>query len=147
MGDLLPVLRKIVSAASIVRFRDRDALTSKEIEDEQADNVRVMSGYRNIESMLLSDGVLSRLCDSLGKSDCFDAIRTARDDALDLADGQHASDDLKPGAQAVHQAAQAKLKLSRPGGSRHAFMRDVLAPLVTKGTSEYEKLRNDIFGQ
>ena len=147
MGDLLPVLKKIVSATSIVRFRDRDALTSEEMVDKHTGDVRVMSGYRNIESMLLSDGVLSKLCDSVGKSDCFNAIRTARYDALALADGQHASDDLKPAAQAVHQAAQAKLKLPRPGGSKHAFMRDVLAPLVTKGTPEYKKLRSDIFGQ
>ena len=109
MGDLLPVLKKIVSATSIVRFRDRDALTPGEMVDKHTGDVRVMSGYRNIESMLLSDGVLSRLCDSLGKSDCFDAIRAARDTALPRAGVQHATDDLKPAAQAVHHAARSQL--------------------------------------
>ena len=147
MGDLLPVLKKIVSATSIVRFRDRDALTPGEMVDKHTGDVRVMSGYRNIESMLLSDGVLSRLCDSLGKSDCFDAIRAARDTALPRAGVQHATDDLKPAAQAVHHAARSQLQLTRSGESKHAFMRDVLAPLVTADTPEYEKLRGDIFGQ
>ena len=115
--------------------------------DKHTGDVRVMSGYRNIESMLLSDGVLSRLCDSLGKSDCFDAIRVARDKALTRASAQHATDDFKPAAQAVHQAARIQLQLTRSGESKHTFMRDVLAPLVTAGTPEYEKLRGDIFGQ
>ena len=147
MGDLLPVLKKIVSATSIVRFRDKDGLLPGEIEDKCAEGVRVMSGYRNIESMLLSDDVLSRLCGSLDKPDRFDEIRTARDKALDQAGADDASDDLKPAAQAVHHAAKVHLKLSPPGGSKYAFMRDVLAPLVTEGTPEYKKLRSDIFGQ
>ena len=147
MRDLLSVLDRIIGSMSIVRLRDRDALTPDEIKDKRTEGVHVMAGYRNIESMLLSDGVLSRLCDSRDMSDCFDAIRTARDNALMRADGQHATDDLKPAAQAVHQAARSLLKLSRAGESKHAFMRDVLAPLVTADSPEYRKLRDDIFGQ
>ena len=145
MGDLLPFLERIVSGSAIVRFRDRDDLTPAEIEDKRAQGVRVMSEYRNIESMLLCDGVLRRLCASLGKADNFDAIRTSRDEAMARASGQHGADDLKPAAQAVHQAAKAQLKLSRAGESKHAFMRDVLAPLVTADTPEYLKLKSDIF--
>ena len=91
--------------------------------------------------------MLSRLCDSRDMSDRFDAIRTARDNALIRADGQHATDDLKPAAQAVHQAAKVQLELPRADESKHAFMRDVLAPLVTAETPEYQRLRDDIFGQ
>ena len=110
------------------------------------EDVRVMSVYRNIESMLLSDDVLSRLCDTLSKSDCFDAICKARDEALARAGVTHAPDDLKPAAQAVHQAATDQLKMSSSGETKEAFMRDWLAPLVMKGTPEYENLKNDIFG-
>ena len=70
-----------------------------------------------------------------------------RDTALPRAGVQHATDDLKPAAQAVHHAARSQLRLTRSGESKHAFMRDVLAPLVTADTPEYEKLRGDIFGQ
>ena len=144
MRDLLPVLERIIGGTSIVRFRDRDALTPDEIRDKRAEGVRVMAGYRNIESMLLSDGVLSRLCARHDMSDRFDAIQTARDKALTRPGVQHATDDLKPAAQAVHQAARSLLKLSRAGESKHAFMRDVLAPLVTADSPEYRQLRNDI---
>ena len=147
LGDLLPILDRIVSATTIKRFRDRDDLSPEEIEVKRTEGVRVISEYRNLESMLLSDGVLSRLCDSLGKTDRFEAIQTARDNALTRDGDQHAPDDLKPAAQAVHHAARTELKMSSPCETNHAFMRDVLAPLVTANTPEYEKLRDDIFGQ
>ena len=146
MRDLLPVLDRIIGGMAIVRFRDRDALTPEEINDKRAEGVRVMAEYRNIESMLLSDGVLSKLCDNLGKPDCFATIKTARDNALARPGVPCASDDLKPAAQAVHQAVKTQLELPRAGESKHAFMRDVLAPLVTANTPEYEKLKDDIFG-
>ena len=146
MGDLLPLLERIVGKALVIRFRDRDALTDQEIEDKRSEGVSVMSGYRNIESMLLSDGVLLKLCDSVDKPDCFNAIKTDRDTALNRASGQNAPDDLKPAAQVVHQAARVKLQLPRPGETKTAFMRDVLAPLVTADTPEYKKLKADIFG-
>ena len=96
MGDLLPVLKQIVDGTSIIRFRDRDDLTPKEVETKQAEGIRVMSAYRNVESVLLSDGVLARLCESRNGSDRFDAIRMARDHLLAKCAGQHASDDLRP---------------------------------------------------
>ena len=145
MRDLLPVLDRIIGGMAIVRFRDRDALTPEEINDKRAEDVRVMTGYRNIESMLLSDGVLLKLCDSHGP-DCFAAIKTARDNALARPGVKCATDDLKPAAQAVHQAASIQLELPRAGESKHSFMRDVLAPLVTAETPEYQRLKNDIFG-
>ena len=117
------------------------------MEDKRANGIRVMSAYRNIESMLLCDDVLSRLCDSHGKSGCLEAIQDARENALASADGHHAPNDLRPAAQAVHQAVKRELHLAQSGGTKEAFMRDVLAPLVTAGTAEYEKLKGDIFGQ
>ena len=147
MEDLLPILEQIVGGTAITRFRDRDDLTRQEMQDKRAEGVRVMSSYRNIESMLLSDGVLSRLCDSEGKPDRLTALQTARDSALARAHGHHAPDDLSPAAQAVHHRATRELKLPTPGETKEAFMRDVLAPLVTAGTPEYEKLKGDIVGQ
>ncbi|MCY4058318.1 MAG: hypothetical protein OXG44_09975 [Gammaproteobacteria bacterium] len=97
--------------------------------------------------MLLSDGVLAKLCSSLGRSDRLDTIRSARDTAVARDSGQHATDDLKPAAQAVHQAAKAQLDLPRPGETKEAFMRDVLAPLVTADTPEYQELKRDIFSE
>lgn len=147
MGDLLPVLEQIIDGSEIIRFRDKDDLTPQEITVKRAQGVRVMSGFRNIESMLLSDGVLGRLCDSEGKPECFDAIQKAREGALSNLGSIKATNDFKPAAQSVHHAARAQLKLSPAGETKHAFLRDVLAPLITPGTPEYEQLKGDIFDQ
>ena len=146
MRDLLPLLDRIVGGTSVVRLIDRDSLTSEEISEKRAQGVRVLSGYRNIESMLLSDGVLARLCESVGEPACFEAIAAARDGALAGSHDGRAADDLKPAAQAVHHAARSELNLSRSGGSTQAFMRILLSPLVTPGTPEYERLKDDVFG-
>lgn len=61
MCDLLPLLDRIVGGTSIVRLIDGASLTSEEIGEKCAQGVRVLSEYRNIESMLLSDSVLARL--------------------------------------------------------------------------------------
>ena len=103
MRDLLPVLERIVGTARVVLFRDRDDSTPEEVKTRQVQDVsvRTMSEFRNIESMLLSDGVLARLCESVDQSDRLDAIRAARDSALADPQGHHGTDDLKPAAQAV----------------------------------------------
>ena len=106
MGDLLPVLERIVGGTSIMRFRDRDDLTPDEIEVKRAEGVRVMSTFRNIESMLLSDGVLKRLCDGLGKSNHFDAIRTTRDATLNPS--QSSARDRRPQALCAGGASRGK---------------------------------------
>lgn len=147
MGDLLPVLRQIVSSTAIIRFRDRDRLTPEEISRKRDEGIRCMSEYRNIESMLLSDAVLQKLCDRHDKSDRFIQIKAARDRALNQHGTDHPPDDLKPAAQAVHHSAISELALSRPGETRQSFMRDVLTPLVTHDMLEYQRLKDDIFGQ
>ena len=149
MGDLLPVLDRIIGKTRVIRFRDRDDSTPEEIREKHTSGVpvRTMSWFRNIESILLSDGVLARLCESVDKSDRFDVIRAARDGALAGKQGLHATDDLKAAAQAVHHAARIELELPQSGRTKHAFMRDVLAPLVTEDAPEYQTLRNDIFGE
>ena len=39
MGDLLPLLDRIVGGTAVVRFRDRDGLTPEEIAEKRADGV------------------------------------------------------------------------------------------------------------
>lgn len=140
MGGLLPLLEQIIDGTKIIRFRDRDELTGPEVRDKQKEDIRVMSGFRNIESLLLSDSVIKALCDKLDKPDQFAKILSARDSAV-----QQGSNDLKTTAQAVHHAAKKHLQLSPAGETCQAFMRDWLAPLVKPGTPEYEQLKKDIF--
>ena len=145
MGELLPVLEKIVKGTSIIQFRDRDDLLEEEIQAKKSAGIRVMSNYRNIESLLLSDGILFRLCESKNMPDKFSEIQTARNKKLASGANMYAPRDLKPAAQAVHHAAKNELRLPHPGETAHAFMCHILAPLVKDGTKEYAELKRDIF--
>ena len=147
MKDLIPLLDQIVAKTQVIRFRDRDSSTSAEIEQRRKHDVpvRTMTSFRNIESMLLSDGILKRLCEKEGKPECFEDIRKVRDNSLRKRERDYASDDLKPSAQAVHHEVAKVLQISRPGETKEAFLRDILAPLVIEGTSEYQNLKKDIF--
>lgn len=147
MNDLLPILKKIGTSTKFLRFRDRDSLTDAEIVENNNNGIRVMTNFRNLESLLLSDEVLKSLCHLHSKSDKFQVIKNARDDFLKKSTGHHPPDDFKPAVQFVHHVVMNELELTRSGGTKHAFMRDILAPLITKETPVYKNLKSDIFGE
>ena len=146
MVQLVPLLKQIVQGTEIITFRDRDDLTTEQVSAARNRGVRVMSGFRNLESLLLSDGILKKLCENEGAPEVLDQIKNVRAEGL-LGNNKEgrASDDFKPAAQAVHNAARRLLKLNRSGSTKEAFMRDILTPLVTAGTAEYQTLKRDVF--
>ena len=146
MAELMPLVKQIIGGTEIIRLRDRDELTQRQIVEANRQGIRVLSEFRNLESLLLSDYVLEKLCESYQKRDKFNCIRQRRDVALSrsIREGKP-SDDLKPTAQAVHHAAKELLQIVQSGSTKEAFMRDYLAPLVTPDTEVYQKLKNDVF--
>ena len=147
MAELVPLVSQIVEGTAIIRFRDRDDLTPEEVSALSDSGVRVLGEFRNLESLLLSDSILEKLCEKHGRDEKLKEIIVVRDTALvdSVKDGKP-SDDLKPTAQAVHLAAKRLLRLDRSGSTREAFMSNILAPLVTPDTEVYKKLESDVFG-
>ena len=99
-----------------------------------------------IESYLLDDEVLTKLCEDHGVPDKINDLLTAKQNALDSR-GLKASDNLKPIVQQIHGAAQTVLKSANLGNTRESFMMDVLAPRIQPGMKVYEELQEDIFGE
>ena len=144
---LIQIFEQIVCGTDVILLRDRDDMSSPEIERKRAKSIRTLTRYRNLESLLLSDEVLEKLCQSYSSPDKHDDIIKARTTALqNNADGQRPDDDLKPAAQAVHHAAKNLLNLPTAGTKKEDFMRDFLAPLITPDTDVYSNIRDDIFG-
>lgn len=146
MKDLLPILDKMVSSTEIIRFRDRDDLNAKEMQEMSNDGVRALSKYRNMESMLVSDDVLNLLCISLNKPELFETLKNVRKNKQKAANGNHADDDYKSAVQAVFLEAKNFLQPYQKSEKTEWFMREVLAPLITKDTQVYSNLKADIFG-
>jgi hypothetical protein len=68
----------------------------------------------------------------------------AKQDALAAAKANgHPAHDMKSASGRLFNSMQKILGL---GGKKKAFMRDVLAPLITPDTNTYKVLREDVFG-
>jgi hypothetical protein len=97
---------------------------------------------------LFDDDTLEALCNSLGKPSETPNVRAAAGAAIAaLGSRGKPSDDLKSAAPQIYASLKTILGLSGTGNDYLAFSRQVLVPLVKSGTSTYEELKKDIFGQ
>lgn len=148
-NDPRGVQRLIAALAPGVQLRrviDRDDRTSEEIAALQAQGVRVL-GRRHIESYLLDDDVLTRLCQKLGNVALAPEALAAKATALqNSVAAQGAVDDFKRIAGDVYNAMKQLFPGHRLGSDKRAFMRGFCAPLIAPHTAIYDDLRHRIFG-
>lgn len=140
---------KIAKAAKVSGVVDRDRATEPEIAEAAEKEVRTLS-RKSIESYLLDDEVLTKLCEHYDNPNEVQNLLTIKNEALKkrTSEGKSKSpDDLKPIAQDIHVAAQNALKSVNLGNSKESFMRDILAPLIQPGMKVYAELHADIFGE
>ena len=144
VAQLVPLIEEIVRGTKIIRLRDRDEMTDGEVERAKSNGLQVLS-RRNIESFLLSDEILKRLCGKYEAPEKAEILINMRDKHVAQGEGRTVAN-FKPAAQAVHHVAKQELPLTAPGETKEAFMIDVLTPLVTSDTETYAQLKRDIFG-
>ena len=138
-------IERITKSAKVIGVVDRDKATCGEIKRNAEKGIRTLS-RTTIESYLLDDEVLTKLCEDYGASDKINDLLTAKQDAL-KKNKLKPSDNLKSIVQPIHGAAQKILKSANLGNTRESFMMDVLAPRIQPGMKVYEQLEKDIFGE
>jgi hypothetical protein len=143
-------VRSLVAALApgvqVRRLIDRDDHTDDQVAALQARGVRVLT-KRHIESYLLDDEVLTRLCHFLGGGALTPQLLAAKTTALQnsvAANGP--ADDFKRIAGDVYNAAKQLFPGKKLGSDKRAFMTAFCAPLIQPGTAIYQQLRQDIFG-
>lgn len=136
---------KIAKSAKVIGIVDRDRATMEEIKRDTEKGIRTLS-RKSIESYLLDDEVLTKLCEYHGADDKINDLLTAKQDAL-KKNKLKSSDNLKSIVQPIHGAAQKILKSANLGNTRESFMMDVLAPRIQAGMKVYEELHKDIFDE
>jgi len=144
-GQLGKSIQAVISGTKVIRLIDRDDHSPQEIQSLIKDGVRVL-GRRNLESYLLDDEVLKLLCQKVGQPEKISDVLTAKAKAIDesVARG-NPNDDLKRASGSLYNEIKKILKLTRSGNTTAAFLRDILAPLITEQTKIYAELRKDIF--
>ena len=138
-------LEKIARKAKVIGIVDRDKATCGEINRNAKKGIRTLS-RKTIESYLLDDEVLTKLCEDHGASDKINDLLTAKQNALEK-NKLKSSDNLKSIVQPIHGAAQKALKSANLGNTKESFMMDMLAPRIQPSMKVYEELHQDIFGE
>jgi hypothetical protein len=135
----------VTPGTTVIRLIDKDDRSANEIEVLTQEDVRVLS-RRNIEGYLLDEEVLRALCDTLGKTERWDEVRTARSTAHEGAvQGGKPDDDWKATKGDIYNACKRILGLQQAGSNADVFLSEQLAPLIAPGMQVYEELRDDIF--
>ena len=138
-------IEKIARSAKVIGIIDRDKATCDEIKRNAKKGIRTLS-RTTLESYLLDDEVLTKLCEDHSASDKINDLLTAKQDAL-KKNKLKSSDNLKSIVQPIHGVAQKILKSANLGNTRESFMMDMLAPHIQPGMKVYEQLEKDIFGK
>ena len=138
-------IEKIAKSAKVIGIVDRNKATDGEIKRNAKKGIYTLS-RTTIESYLLDDEVLTKLCEDHDAPDKVEDLLAAKQGALDEKKLK-SSDNLKPIVQQVHGAAQKTLKSVNLGNDKESFMMDVLAPRIQPGMKVYEQLEKDIFGK
>ncbi|MCG9128553.1 AAA family ATPase [Candidatus Poribacteria bacterium] len=136
-------IEKFAKSAMVIGIVDRDNATDGEIDRDATKGIRTLS-RKSIESYLLDDEVLTKLCEEHGKQDKLQDLLKSKTEALSKR--TTSSDDLKPIAQDMHNAAKGIIDSVPLGNKKASFMRDILAPLIQPGMVVYEEMHKDIFG-
>lgn len=140
------ILNSVLSNSEIIKVVDRDERSDREVSDLLAKGIRTLS-RRHIESYLLDDEIIKKLCEKENKNDLYNECIKRKNEALknNVNQGKPV-DDIKSARGEIYNSLKQVLQLSRCGNSADNFIRDTMAPLVTPDTTIYKTLEKDIFG-
>ncbi|WRS28613.1 hypothetical protein U6B65_05650 [Oscillospiraceae bacterium MB08-C2-2] len=143
---LFETIKKVNPYHIIIKLIDRDDRSLEEIEVLKLQGITVLS-LRELESYLLEDEIIEKLCMVCDKLEKADEIKVIKADALrqSITRG-NPTDDLKSAAGLFFTETKKALGLIQCGNDTVSFLRDTMAPLLTEETNTYKLLRKDIFG-
>lgn len=139
------IINTLLKNARVIKVIDRDDRSDQEVEELTQEGIVVLSG-RNIESYMLDDTVIKKLCDSLGQSDKYEECLNRKAAAISASVSRdNQKDDLKSASGDIYNALKGILRLTQCGNNANSFIRDTLAPLITPEMVVYNRLEKEIF--
>lgn len=141
----IQIINEILKNSEVIKFVDRDDKSLEEISELNAKNIKVLN-KRHIESYLLDDEIIRKLCLSLNQEEKFEECIKAKNKALDDSiKRDNPCDDIKSASGDIYLSLKKILSLKQCGNTKDAFLRDTMAPLITKETNIYKELEKEIF--
>lgn len=145
--ELITALRSINIGIEFIKIIDRDDRSDEEIKELlKTEGTKVLS-KRDIESYLLDDEIIEKLCKHVSQEDAIaDCLKIKANSIAESVVRKNPVDDIKSAAGKIYVDLKKRLSLTQCGNSTEAFLRDTIAPLVTRDTKSYKELEEDIFG-
>lgn len=140
------IIKTLLNNTQIIKIIDRDDRSDQEVADLNTKGIKVLK-KRNLESYLLDDTIIKKLCDSVGKSEEYENCIEDKEQAIrNSIARKNAVDDYKSARSDIFVSIKNRLGLTQCGNDPDTFIRDTLTPLITKDTDIYRQLNNEIFG-
>lgn len=140
------IIQTLLTGTKVIKIVDRDDRSSQEVADLAKAGIKVLK-RRNLESYVLDDAVIKKLCDKVGKPEAYAACIQEKQKALtDSVSRGNAPDDFKKASGGIYISLKRRLSLTQCGNNPDPFMRDTLAPLITPDMDVYKELEAEIFG-
>lgn len=141
------IIRTLLKNTHVIKIVDRDDRSEQEVSDLEANGIKVLK-ERNLESYLLDDSVIQKLCKSVGQPEKYNECIKVKEAALQASvSRKNAPDDYKSASGAIYNELKQRLQLTQCGNNADAFIRDTLAPLISPDMDVYKKLDAEIFGE
>lgn len=139
------IMTKLLASTKVIKIVDRDDRSDQEVEELEKKGIKTLSG-RHLETYLLDDSVIKKLCQVNNKDDKYEECIIRKKEAIDriVSQGKPA-DDIKSARGEIYLALKQILGLSRCGNTADSFLRDTMAPLITAEMDIYKKLESEIF--
>lgn len=140
------IISNLLKNVKVIKVIDRDDLSSNEVEELKDKGITVLK-KRNLESYLLEDEVIYKLCEKYGTVKNYDnCIKIKNEEMQKSIERNNPIDDYKSARGPIYNGLKKELKLNQCGNTADTFIRDTLAPLITKDMEVYKQLKVDIFG-
>ena len=140
------IIRTLLKNTTVIKMVDRDDRSATEILELAEKGIKTLK-ERNLESYMLDDEVIKKLCESVGKEVEYNECIKDKQAALESSKNRgNALDDYKSARGDIYTALKKRLTLTKCGNSPDTFIRDTLSPLVTPDMNVYKRLEAEIFG-
>jgi len=138
-------VHELFKNSKIIKITDRDDKSSPEIEESKQKGINVLS-KRHLESYLLDDEIIIKLCNSIGKSSKIEECLNNKNQLLEESTKRNNPiDDIKSASGEIYCKLKSLLELTQCGNTKEAFLRDTITPLITEETKIYQELEKEIF--
>jgi predicted ATPase len=143
----LKIISSVLKSSQIIKLVDRDSRSDVEVQELKEKGIKTLK-LRHIESYLLDDEILKKLCQVTSSDDKYDECILIKERVMNLSVLRgNPIDDIKSASGEIIVELKKILPLSRSGNNTSSFLKDTIAPLITEETEVFRQLEREIFGE